>query len=265
MRIIFLGDVVGSIGIKSLAHFIPILRLKYDYDFLIVNGENATNDKGLSLEDYYNLIDLGIDAITLGNHFLKCSEIENILNTKDNIIRPSNILDAPGKGVTILTKNNFNLIIINLMTNLYMLNMHSNLFQETKNILEKYSINNDDISGIFIDVHGTSAYEKKALGFYCDGKVSAVIGTHTHVPTSDASILPKGTGYQTDTGMCGSYYTCAGGEVNDTLKFFSNEDTNNSNWFSEEDRKSIFGVFLELDNITKLTKYIEQIQLIENL
>lgn len=263
MKIVFLGDVVGKDGMQSLKSYIPMLKSKYSYDFLIINGENATNGKGINIESYKRIIKFGADAITLGNHYFRHKEIETVLNREKNIVRPANIDNAPGSGCTILSKNNYNLLVVNLMTNQYMEKIHSNVFDETDNILNKINIQSNLVSGVFIDLHGACAYEKKTLGYFCDGKVSAIVGTHTHVATSDATILPKGTGYLTDAGMCGDLNSCAGANPKNAIKSF----IKNTKFIHEKTKKklSVSGAYIEIDNETKLTNKIEQITLTNDI
>lgn len=261
MNLLFLGDIVGQEGYQSVKNYLSKLKNKLKIDIVIANAENITNGHGISTTDYYNLINLGIDVVTLGNHAMSCPDIEEILESKSNIIRPANYINFPGKGFTsVKTKDNKNVIIINMITNLYMDEQSNCPFNTIEEILSNYDINTPSVAGIFIDLHGTSAFEKLAFGHFCDGKVSAVAGTHTHIPTSDAHILPKGTGYQTDVGMCGVYQSCAGISIKNAIEFFKHKLESYTKIFATGNG-AISGTIFEIDDYSKLTSSITKIQL----
>ena len=261
MNLLFLGDIVGQDGYKAVKRYLPRFKEQLKIDIVVANAENITNGQGISTTDYTNLIALGIDVITLGNHAMSCINIEETLKSQINIIRPINDKKFPGHGITsVKTKDDKNFIIINMITNLYMDEQSYCPFSTMEKILSDYNINDQSISGIFVDLHGTSAFEKLAFGHFCDGKISAVAGTHTHVPTSDAQILPKGTGYQTDVGMCGVYQSCAGISIENAIQFFKSKPENYIKTFATGEG-AMSGALFSIDTSTKLTSSITRVQI----
>ncbi len=197
--ILFVGDLVGSIGRHTLIECLPILRERYDPTFVVVNGENVAGGLGITPKAAEELFRNGVDAITLGNHAYYRREIYSYLDTKEPIVRPLNYLPRqPGHGLCVVEKDGVRLGVVNLSGNLY-LKTGSSAFSAIETALEKL----DDVDHILVDMHAEATSEKIALGWLLDGSVTAVVGTHTHVPTADARVLPKGTAYITDVGMTG--------------------------------------------------------------
>ncbi len=188
MRILCIGDVVGSIGCKFLRSRLPALKKVKGIDFVICNGENSADGNGLTPVSAKFLFDSGVDAITLGNHSFRRKEAFDYLDESPFVARPLNFPDGttPGRGIINVDTGRRIITIINLM-----------LSQAESKI-------------IIVDFHAETTSEKRALGYYLDGRVSAVFGTHTHVQTSDAQVLPKGTGYITDAGMTGTIHSVLG-------------------------------------------------------
>jgi 2',3'-cyclic-nucleotide 2'-phosphodiesterase len=202
MRILFIGDIVGKTGRKTVSDLLPSLIKKYDIDFVIANGENATHGKGLIYNHYQQLIDYGIDCITLGNHYRGKSEIKQFANGANSLIRPANLKhDFPGVGSQIFVIDDITVRVSNLLGQIYMNEEVHNPYDQLNKII------NDEERAIIhiVDFHAEATSEKYALAYAFDGQISALIGTHTHVQTSDARILDMGTGYISDVGMTGPY------------------------------------------------------------
>jgi metallophosphoesterase (TIGR00282 family) len=210
MRIIFLGDVFGRSGRDAVAKHLPTLKNIYQPDFIIANGENAAHGFGIMPDMVKDFFALGVDVITGGNHSFDKGEILSTLSQSDKILRPVNYpKNTPGKGFGMYSKNGKNLLVINAMGRLFMENFLDCPFQAVEEILKKYPLGGS-ISGIFLDFHGETTSEKMAFTKYFDGKVSAVVGTHTHIPTADAHVMKGGTAYMSDAGMCGDYDSVIG-------------------------------------------------------
>jgi metallophosphoesterase (TIGR00282 family) len=199
VSVLFVGDVVGGIGRRTLLESLPILRERYRPTFVIVNGENVAGGLGITPKLADELIAAGIDAITLGNHTYHRREIYPYLDSQPRIVRPVNFLRSqPGHGVCVVERDGVRLGVINLSGNLY-LRAGRSAFTEIESALGELG----QIEHIIVDMHAEATSEKVAMGWHLDGRVTAVVGTHTHVPTADARVLPNGTAYITDVGMTG--------------------------------------------------------------
>ena len=199
VSVLFVGDVVGGIGRRTLLESLPILRERYQPTFVIVNGENVAGGLGITPKLADGLIAAGIDAITLGNHTYHRREIYPYLDSQPRILRPVNFLRSqPGHGVCVVERDGVRLGVVSLSGNLY-LRAGRSAFTEIETALGEL----DQAEHILVDMHAEATSEKIAMGWHLDGRVTAVVGTHTHVPTADARVLPKGTAYITDVGMTG--------------------------------------------------------------
>lgn len=198
MIILAIGDVVSDKGCEFLRSKLPAFKKMKAIDFCIANGENSAVGNGITPHSANYLFDSGVDFITTGNHTYRRKEIYDFLETESNIIRPANFhSEAPGKGYAIIDLGYSKICIINLSGRVYMDNC-SNPFDTIDSILDEV-----DCKIKIVDFHAEATAEKGAMGYYLDGRVSAVFGTHTHVATADAKILPSGTGFITDLGMTG--------------------------------------------------------------
>lgn len=213
MNILFIGDVVGKVGRDIVNVMIETITSENEVDFIIANGENATHGKGLIEEHFNELCDSGVDVVTLGNHYCAKKEIFNYIDTYENILRPNNLHHSiPGVGTNVFTCNGVKIRVTNLIGHVYMNMESNNPFDDLENIVE-----NDDSDIHIVDFHAEATGEKYALGNAFDGKVSAVLGTHTHVQTRDYRILNKGTAYISDVGMCGPYDSILGVKKEDVI------------------------------------------------
>jgi metallophosphoesterase (TIGR00282 family) len=198
--ILFVGDLVGGLGRRTFLGLLPGLRERYEPTFVVVNGENVAGGLGITPKIADELLAAGVDAITLGNHAYHRKEIYSYLDAEQRIVRPANYLRAqPGRGHTVVERDGVRLGVVNLSGNLY-LRAGRPAFTEIENVL-------GDLEGrvdhVLVDMHAEATSEKVGMGWYLDGRVTAVVGTHTHVPTADARVLPGGTAYVTDVGMTG--------------------------------------------------------------
>ncbi len=218
MKILFIGDIVGSPGREAIKKLIGPLKQDLGIDFVIANAENASGGSGITSKVADELFSYGVDVLTSGDHIWKKTEIFELINREERILRPLNFpIGAPGRGATVFkAKNGLKVGVINVNGRVFMealecpfktaLAASEELAKETKIII--------------VDIHAEATSEKVALGWYLDGKVSAVLGTHTHIQTADEKILPKGTAYLTDAGMTGPYDSVIGRRVEDVLTRF---------------------------------------------
>ncbi len=206
MRILFLGDVVGPLGREGVKHYLSLHKKQDQIDLVIANGENATHGHGLSHKHYQELLNAGVDFITSGNHFYNNKDAFNEKYDFSKEIRPYNFdPQTPLKGTEVITINNIKIRITNLLGRVYMTQNPSNPFYA----LDEIIASSEEMIHI-VDFHAEATAEKRCLAEYVDGRVTAVIGTHTHVQTNDAKYLPQGTFFLTDVGMNGAYDSILG-------------------------------------------------------
>jgi metallophosphoesterase (TIGR00282 family) len=197
--VLFIGDIVGSIGRRTLQDSLPVLRERYAPTFVVANGENIAGGLGITPKLADEMIAGGVDVITLGNHTYHRREVYPYLDAQPQIVRPANFLRSqPGHGVCVVERDGVRLGVVNLSGNLY-LRAGRSAFTEIERALGELGAPEH----IVVDMHAEATSEKVAMGWHLDGRVTAVLGTHTHVPTADARVLPGGTAYITDVGMTG--------------------------------------------------------------
>lgn len=213
MRVLFIGDVVSDVGCEFLRKILPGFKKMQEIDFCVVNGENSAKGNGITPQSYGHLLTSGADVVTGGNHTLRRREIYETLDESFRAaLRPLNFYrSAPGRGLLVAEKKGLRLGVANLSGQVYM-DYAENPFDAADKIVSEFQKNNVVCS--LVDFHAEATSEKRAMGFYLDGKVSAVVGTHTHVQTADEQILPGGTAYITDTGMTGVMHSVLGVTVN---------------------------------------------------
>lgn len=243
MKILFIGDIVGSMGREALEDYLPRLKRKYQPDVVIANGENAAAGRGITKKIYDELLFMGVDVITMGNHTWDQKEIFDFIDEVDYLIRPANFSkDAPGKGEVQITKNGKVLTVMNLHGRVF-LPPHDCPFEKVDQMIEEAR----KLSPfIFVDFHAEATSEKIAFGWHLDGRASVVVGTHTHVQTADNRILPQGTAYITDVGMTGPYDGVLGMDKENVLYKFK---TNLPSRFEvpKKGRTVVSGYFVELN------------------
>jgi 2',3'-cyclic-nucleotide 2'-phosphodiesterase len=220
MRVLFLGDVVGRSGRSAVIEALRSLRQRYGLDFVVVNGENAAGGFGITEAILVELLDAGADVVTSGNHVFDQRETIAFIERYDRLLRPINYPQGtPGKGVGLFkARNGAEVLVINAMGRVFMADL-DDPFRAVEKELEACGLKSS-ADAILIDFHAEATSEKEAMGFFVDGRASAVIGTHTHVPTADEQILPRGTAYISDVGMCGDFNSVLGMDKEEPLTRF---------------------------------------------
>lgn len=217
MRILAVGDIVGRTGLKTLKEVLPKVVKENNIDFIIVNGENAADGMGITEKMYKDILSLGVNVVTMGNHTWGKKEIFNFIDDKQ-IIRPANYpSNNPGKGFDIYDCKGKNIAVINLIGRTTMSVLSENPFLIVNEIIDEIKM---AVDNIIVDFHAEATAEKIAMGYYLDGKATVVYGTHTHVQTADETILENGTGYITDIGMTGPKRSVIGMDVEVSFKRF---------------------------------------------
>jgi len=258
MKILFLGDVVGPSGCKSVRSYLPQIIKKNNIDFVIVNGENAADSGvGITKKITDDLFGAGVNVITTGNHVWDQNETMEHITTERRLLRPENLAKgSPGKGYEIYNVSpKIKIAVLNLMGNIFMKKC-DDVFVAAEKIFNEIKLKKD-ADFIVVDFHGEITSEKMAMGHYLDGKATLVVGTHTHVPTSDVRILENGTAYQSDTGMCGDYNSVIGmNKENSIKKFFKNKEVKKH--FPALGEATLSGIIVEGDMNTGLAKSVKQ-------
>jgi metallophosphoesterase (TIGR00282 family) len=218
MKVLFIGDVFGTRGIEALNKYLPEVKSEHRPNLIFLNGENIDKGFGISEKIYKDLMVMGVNVVTLGNHSFSKRELIDFIDDS-NIIRPANFGDqVPGKGYITVKYNAETVTVINLMGRIFMGDPLDNPFKRVDEILEEI-----DSDYVFVDMHAEATSEKIAMAHYLDGRVTAVVGTHTHVPTADAMVFPNKTMYITDIGMTGAKYGILGADKDLILnKFLTN-------------------------------------------
>jgi len=221
MKILFVGDIVGSDGLSLCCDFIPLLKRDHGVEFVIVNGENSDMGKGITKKQAHKLLASGVDVITGGNHIWQKNSVEVIEDPSLRTLRPANYpFEKPGKGYIIYTNpQNFKVGVINLQGRTFLPAIDCP-FQISLRIIEEIK---KETNVIFVDFHAEATAEKQSLGWYLDGKASVVVGTHTHVQTADERLLHKGTAYITDVGMTGPFDSVIGMDINTSINRFKTQ------------------------------------------
>lgn len=260
MNILFIGDIVGKPGRDIIKNYLPNLIEEENIDFVIANGENATHGKGLNKENMLELLQSGVDVITLGNHAFAKKDIFTYIDDYEEVLRPNNLHPIfPGKGSNVYEIYDKTIRVTNLLGRVYMQMEVSNPFEDLQKIVD-----NDTSDIHIVDFHAEATGEKLALAFAFDGKVTAVLGTHTHVPTADNRLLPLKTAYQSDVGMVGPYNGILGSSKEEVIK---KTRTGFPTLFNvEESKEGIFcASLLIIDDKTNKVIKIERIQKLFNV
>jgi 2',3'-cyclic-nucleotide 2'-phosphodiesterase len=221
LRILFVGDVVGRSGRTAVAEYLPEMIRNWSLDLVVVNGENAAGGFGITEAIYQELLDAGADAVTLGNHAWDQREALVFIERAPRLIRPANFpKGAPGRGAALIdTKSGKRALVINAIGRVFM-TPFDDPFATLARELDACPLR-EAADAVVVDFHGEASSEKQAIGFFCDGRASLVVGTHTHVPTSDHQILPAGTAYMTDAGMTGDYDSIIGMQKDEPMRRFT--------------------------------------------
>ena len=259
MNILILGDVIGLSGREAITKKLPNLIKQKKIDFVIVNGENAADPGvGITKKNVEEFFKAGADVITTGNHIWDQTETMKFITSEERLLRPQNLVEgSPGKGFGIYnSKNNKKVAVINLMGNIFMKKC-DDVFESAKKFIQSVKLKKD-ADFIVVDMHGEITSEKMAMGYLFDGKATMLVGTHTHVPTSDHRIMEKGTAYQTDIGMCGDYNSVIGMNRDNSLKKFF-KDPSATKHYPSLGEATISGLMVIADNETGLANKVEPI------
>lgn len=259
MRILFIGDVMGRSGRDAVTAHLPALKKRLNIDVAIINGENAASGAGITQKICEKLYEDGADCITTGNHVWDQREIIPTIGADKRLLRPINFpKGTPGNGSYLHSlPDGRKILIINAMGRLFM-DPLEDPFAMTEEIVSRHALGRQ-VAAIFVDFHAEATSEKMSFAHFLDGRVSGVVGTHTHIPTADAQVLPGGTAYQTDAGMCGDYDSVIG--VRKDLPIFRFTRKMPSERFVPADGEgTVCGTFIETDDATGLAKRIEPIR-----
>ncbi|MER1984842.1 MAG: TIGR00282 family metallophosphoesterase [Solibacillus sp.] len=246
MKVLFIGDIVGSIGRDAVEKYLPRLKKKYGVDVVIANGENAAAGRGITRSIYTDLLQMGVDVITMGNHTWDNKDIFDFIDDADYLIRPANFSqEAPGRGMVQVSKKGVTISVINLHGRVF-LPPHDDPFAMAEELIAEAR---QTSPLVFVDFHAEATSEKIALGWHLDGKASVVVGTHTHVQTADNRIYPNGTAYITDVGMTGPYDEILGMKKESVIYRFQ---TNMPTRFEvpKAGREVLSAFFVEIDDKT---------------
>ncbi len=256
MNILFIGDIVGSPGREAVKKLLPGLKQEYNLDFIIANAENAAGGSGITKKVAEDLFDSGIDVITSGDHIWKKKEILELISEENRILRPINFPPgAPGDGKGVFSaKNGVKIGVINIQGRVFMDALECP-FRTVRRAQEELS---RETKIIIVDIHAEATSEKVALGWYLDGLVTGILGTHTHIQTADEKILPQGTAYITDVGMTGPLDSVIGRKVEDVLEKFLTSMPKRLEVAS--DNIQIQGAVLDIDENTGKAGSIVRIQ-----
>lgn len=259
MIILFIGDIVGSAGRKALRHNLPHLKSKHRPDFIIVNGENAAGGRGITGAIAREFFDLGVHGITMGNHTWDHKDIFDYIDLEPRLIRPANFPEGtPGKGTALLKQGNKQLAIVNLQGRTFMPPL-DDPFTKVDELVRDLRL---DTRCILVDFHAEATSEKIAMGWHLDGRVSAVVGTHTHVQTHDERVLPQGTAYVTDVGMTGSHEGVLGMEKEAVLYRFQTQLP--ARFHADEGKWQFHGVVIDIQEETGLARSIKLVRIYED-
>ncbi len=256
--ILFFGDIVGKPGRKAIEKIIPSLKKEYHPDMILANAENLAHGTGVTGKTLNQMLDAGIDFFTSGNHIWSKPEVYELFNNPDlPLIRPANYSDdSPGKGYKIIGVGDKKILIINIHGQVFINEDLSSPFDKIDEILT--DTKKEKINGIIVDFHAEATSENMAFGWHCDGRVSAVLGTHTHIPTADDRILPGGTAYQTDIGMVGLRDSVIGINKDIILNNFTQEKTK-AHEIDDNGLVAVNATLVKIDSSTKKAMAIDRI------
>ncbi|GAA0332400.1 2',3'-cyclic-nucleotide 2'-phosphodiesterase [Bacillus carboniphilus] len=255
MRILFVGDVVSSLGRSMVKEYLPKLKDQYRPNFTIVNGENAAGGRGITHKIYNELLEWGAQAVTLGNHTWDHKEIFDFIDDAKQLVRPANFPEgSPGEGLKIIEHQGKKVAVISVQGRTFMPAI-DDPFRAAEKLVEKAR---SITPYVFVDFHAEASSEKLAMGWFLDGKASAVVGTHTHIQTADERILTKGTAYLTDVGMTGPYDEIIGVDKEAVIRKFLTAMPVRFD-FSKSGRSQLSAVVIDLDDKTGMGKKVERV------
>jgi metallophosphoesterase (TIGR00282 family) len=260
VRLLFLGDVVGRSGRKAVAAHLPRLIEQNGFDFVVVNGENAAGGFGITEATLQEILSAGADCVTTGNHVWDQREALTFADRQERFLRPINYPPGtPGRGANVYTaKNGARVLVVNVMGAVFMPSL-DDPFQAVTREVSACAIGNG-CDAIVVDMHAEASSEKQTMGYFLDGKASLVIGTHTHVPTADARVLPGGTAFMTDVGMCGDYDSVIGMEKDEPLRR-STTKIPSARFGAASGEGAVSGLAVEIDGATGLARSAQPVRI----
>ncbi len=260
MKILFLGDVVGRGGRQAVVTHLPKLRADWQLDFVVVNAENATGGMGLSGAHAKVLLDAGVDCITLGDHAFDQKDMLQFIESEPRIIRPLNFAKgAPGRGHRVYSDaRGRKILVTQVLGQVFMKRAFDDPFSTIDATLRAHPLGGA-VQASVLDMHCEATSEKMAMGHFCDGRASLIVGTHTHVPTGDAQIMPGGSAYLTDAGMCGDYLSVIGMDKVEPLRRFVT-GMGKERFKPAMGEATLSGIYLETDDATGKAKMIRMVR-----
>ena len=258
MNILFIGDIMGRSGRDAVFEMLPEIKEEYNIDYTIANGENASGGLGMNRNGYEELSRAGVDFFTMGNHTFSKKDIISLFNEGENIIRPANLDgETVGEGMAIVSVGEVKLAIINLIGRVYINENHRSPFFEAKELIKKAK---EKTPNIIIDFHAEATSEKEALGYFLDGEISALVGTHTHIQTADERILPLKTAYITDVGRTGARDSVLGLDKDASIaRFILPADQKKPPFNVARGKSQLCGVIIKIDEKTGKAEDIKRI------
>jgi len=261
MRLLFLGDVMGRSGRAAVTERLPGLRAQWGLDFVVVNGENASQGAGLTGDHAKELLAAGADCLTLGDHAFDQKDMLSFIEGEPRVIRPLNFSKvAPGKGFRIFEATQGRRVLVTqALGQVFMKRPFDDPFSAVDAVLRAHPLGGM-ASAVIVDMHCEATSEKMAMGHWCDGRASLVVGTHTHVPTADAQVLPGGTAYLTDAGMCGDYNSVIGMDKAEPMRRFIT-GMPKARFEPAEGPATLSGVYVETDDRTGLATRVVPVRI----
>jgi len=257
MRILILGDVMGRPARRAVRDLLPSLIKKDELDLVIANAENAAGGMGVDIKSAKELMSAGVNLLTSGNHIWKKKEIYSYLDQEDTLLRPANFpAGAPGKGWSVWRRDGLSALVINLQGRVFMPNHVEDPFRCVDEII-KHQREHSPV--VIVDMHAEATSEKNAMGWYLDGRASVVFGTHTHIQTADERVLPGGTAYITDVGMCGAFDSVIGMEKETVVRGFLTQLPRQ--FEVAEDNVVLQGIVVDVDEATGKARGIRRLRI----
>jgi len=260
MKLLFLGDVMGRAGRAAVAERLAKLRAAWALDFVVVNGENASGGMGLTAAHAKDLFEAGADVVTLGDHAFDQKDMLQEAEREPRIIRPLNYAKAaPGRGARVFSDGRGRRVLVaQVLGNVFMRRAYDDPFSAIDSVLRTHPLGGA-VQAAVVDMHCEATSEKMAMGHFCDGRASLVVGTHTHIPTADAQILPGGTAFQGDAGMCGDYNSVIGMDKAEPMRRFVTGMTK-ERFTPAMGAVTLSGVYVETDDATGRARRIEMVR-----
>ncbi len=261
MKLLFLGDVMGRAGRAAITERLPALRAEWGLDFVVVNGENASGGAGLTGEHARAILAAGADCVTLGDHAFDQKDMMQFIEQEPRVLRPLNFArEAPGKGARLFTATQGRKVLVaQVLGQVFMKRPFDDPFSAIDAALRTHPLGGLAQAAI-VDIHAEATSEKMAMGHWCDGRASLIVGTHTHVPTADAQLLPAGSAYMTDAGMCGDYDSVIGMDKAEPMRRFITQMPR-ARFTPATGEVTLSGAYVETDDRSGLTKRVAPVRL----